>query len=398
VTSTDKISPPEDTARAADRPFPTVRYGEAALTDVLPAALAALGAPNEPNAFDLEPTSRAVVLFVDGLGWRQLLSHADAAPFLSQFDGVPLTAGFPSTTVTSLAGLGTGLPPGQHGLTGYSSYVREVGATVNWLGWRRVGDGADLRTELPPEIAQPAPTVLERAVAAGIDTTVVTARDLEDSGLTRAVLRGGHFAGSIAAGDVIAHVAAALRASDRALVYAYVSELDLVGHVRGPGTPAWQAQLRVIDDFAVQLAARLPSDTTLLVTADHGMALVPEDGKVDYDATADLQQGVLALAGEARVRYVHAQPGAEPDVLATWQELLGRRMWVMTRDEAIAAGWFGPRVTDVARERIGDIVAVAHTPTAVVRRKVEARTSALTGMHGALTDDELLVPLLRYRR
>jgi Type I phosphodiesterase / nucleotide pyrophosphatase len=392
------MSPVENTARVADGPFPTVRYGEAALTDVLPAVLAALGVPDEPNVFDFEPTSRAVVVFVDGLGWQQLRSHADAAPFLSGFEGIPLTAGFPSTTVTSLAGLGTGLPPGQHGLTGYSSYVPEVGTAVNWLSWRRVGDGADLRAELPPEVVQPFPTVLERAVAARIDTTVVTAGELEDSGLTRAALRGGQFAGSIAAGDVIALVAAALRASDRALVYAYVSELDLVGHVRGPSTQAWQAQLRVIDNFAEQLTARLPADTTLLLTADHGMTLVPEPGKIDYDATPDLQQGVMALAGEARVRYVHAQSGAENDVLATWQQLLGQQMWVMTRDEAIATGWFGPRVTDVARERIGDVVAVAHTPTAVVRRKVESRTSALVGHHGALTDDELLVPLLRHRR
>ncbi len=48
------------------------------------------------------------------------------------------------------------------------------------------------------------------------------------------------------------------------------------------------------------------------------------------------------LAGEPRARYVHAAPGAAADVLATWRETLGDRAWVVGRDEAVAAGVFGP--------------------------------------------------------
>jgi hypothetical protein len=69
-------------------------------------------------------------------------------------------------------------------------------------------------------------------------------------------------------------------------------------------------------------------------------------------------------------------------------------MWVLPRDDAIAAGWFGPEVTTTSRQRLGDIVVVARTASAVVRRRAESKLSALPGQHGALTDDELLVPLL----
>jgi Type I phosphodiesterase / nucleotide pyrophosphatase len=378
--------------------LPAVRYGAASLADVLPAVLAALGVSGEHDVLGLQPTSRAVVLFVDGLGASLLRANADAAPFLAELPGRTLTAGFPSTTVTSLVSLGTGLPPGQHGLTGYSSYVAEVGAAVNWLGWRRIGQSTDLRKELPPTVAQPQATIFERAVERGIATTVISSTEVQDSGLTQAALRGGSFQGSLTPGDVISLVSVASRLGERALVYAYLSELDLIGHVRGPAAAAWRAQLRLIDVFAEQLAGALPPDASLLITADHGMTTVPEDGKVDYDASEDLRDGVLALAGEPRVRYVHAETGAAHDVLACWQELLGDRMWVLTREEAIATGWFGPRVEEPVRGRIGDVVAVAHTPTAVVRRKVEPRLSALVGHHGALTDDEVLVPLLQYRR
>jgi hypothetical protein len=374
--------------------LPTVRYGKASLSDVLPSVLASLGAPGELNSLALAETRRAVVLLVDGLGWPLLKRNPGAAPFLSQLHGRTLTAGFPSTTVTSLASLGTGLPPGIHGLTGYSSYVEEVDAAVNWLTWRRIGEDRDLIDRLIPEEVQPLATAFERAIAAGIDASVVAASQFADSGLTRAVLRGGSYAGTVTPGDAIASAAKSAARGSRSLVYCYTGDLDLVGHVRGPDSDAWLAQLSLVDQFAEQLAARLPADAVLLITADHGMVTVSEEDKVDFDASSELRDGVLALAGEPRARYVHARQGAADDVLATWHGHLADRMWVLSRDDAIAAGWFGPEVTMTSRRRLGDIVVVARTASAVVRRRAESRLSALPGQHGALTDDELLVPLL----
>jgi type I phosphodiesterase/nucleotide pyrophosphatase len=385
-----------DVGMPATPPLPKVRYGEAALADVMPSVLAALGVPGAANALGLPDTARVVVLLVDGLGWPLLQRHPEAAPCLTSMDGRSLTAGFPSTTVTSVTSFGTGLPPGAHGLTGYSSYVEELGAPVNWLAWRRVGEGGDLRDRLVPEDVQPQPTAFERAAAAGVSVSVVSPVQFEDSGLTRAALRGGRYAGAVTPGDAVAQAASAADRGNRSLVYCYTSDLDLVGHVRGADSDPWLAQLALVDRFAEQLAARLPGDATLLVTGDHGMVTIPEEAKVDFDSSEDLQRGVIALAGEPRARYVHTRLGAAGDVLATWQEQLGDRMWVLPREEAIAAGWFGPTVTPAARQRIGDVVAVAHTPMAVVRRRAESRLSSLPGQHGALSDDELLVPLLAH--
>jgi hypothetical protein len=376
-------------------PLPVVRYGEAALSDVLPSVLASLGVADEPNPLELPDTARTVVLLVDGMGWNLLQRHPDAAPFLTGLSGRALTAGFPSTTVTSLTSLGTGLPPGSHGLTGYSSYVEEVGDAVNWLAWRPVGQGTDLRERMPPEDVQPQPTAFERAAEAGISVTTATAAHFEGSGLTRAALRGGRFAGSFAWGDSLALAVDGVQRGNRSLVYCYLSELDLIGHVRGSETDAWLGQLQLVDGFARLLAEQLPPDARLVVTADHGMVTVPEESRVDVDASSLLQEGVAALAGEPRMRYVHTRPGAARDVLDTWRAELGDRMWIGTRDDAIAAGLFGPYVSTVARQRIGDVVAIARVPEiAVVRRSAESMLSSLPGQHGALTDDELLVPLL----
>src|SRR5690606_18718826 len=99
-------------------------YGRASLADVMPSVLASLGVEGERNVLQLPPSRRTVLLLVDGLGAVLLRQHTDQAPFLSSRQATrSLTTGFPATTVTSLASLGTGREPGVHGLTGYASWV-----------------------------------------------------------------------------------------------------------------------------------------------------------------------------------------------------------------------------------------------------------------------------------
>jgi hypothetical protein len=370
-------------------------YGAATLADVGPSLLAALGVGSEQNALRLGDTARACLFVVDGLGWEQFDAAREHAPFLASLDGTTLTAGFPSTTVTSLASLGTGVPAGQHGFTGYSTYVAEIDAVVNWLSWRPISEGSDLRDRLVPEVVQPLPTIWERADEAGVATSICTFDNFAATGLTRAVLRGGRWSGTLSEGDAVARAAEAVQVGNRSLVYVYVSALDLVGHMRGPDTDAWRAQLGLVDRAAAQLAERLPSDATLYVTADHGMVHVPDAAKVDYDATPALQNGVVAIAGEPRMRHVHVRAGAARDVAAAWAGVLGAEWVVLSRTEAVDAGLFGPTVTDRAMARIGDVIAFALGNGGVVERRRLPRLSAMPGQHGSITPADALVPLLR---
>jgi Type I phosphodiesterase / nucleotide pyrophosphatase len=369
------------------------RYGESSLSDVLPSALAALGVAGEANVLELQPAPCFVVLLIDGLGWNLLRAHSDRAPFLSSLAARPLTAGFPTTTVTSLTSLGTGVPPGRHGIAGYTTRVDGLTEPVNWLTWRGAYSGRDLSDDQPPERAQPESTAFERAEQAGVAATVVSSPLFRDSGLTRAALRGGRFVASFTAADTATLVAEVARQRG-GLVYCYGSELDLIGHVRGCRSETWLAQLELIDHGAHMLADRLPRPVRLLVTGDHGMVDVPEDAKIDYDDEPSLQEGVELIAGEPRARYLHVRPGELDAVRSRWTQVLGDRIALLTRDEAIGRGWFGPVVSAPAHDRIGELIALAVADAAIVRRKAESRSSGLVGHHGALTDAERLVPLL----
>lgn len=378
--------------QARDVELPRPEHDVPHLADVVPAVLTAMGAHGFGSPIALPgPIAGACVLLIDGLGAELLDAYHADAPVLAELRGPTLTVGFPSTTAAGLAAIGTGCASGGHGLVGYSFRLPDTGV-INALRWRPHPWGEDLRETVPPETVQPLPTTFERAESTGIAVSVISGAEFTGSGLTRAVLRGGRYVGVHALGDLSAQVNAAVAAGG--FCYGYHSELDLLGHLYGPGSPAWRMQLRQIDRLVESVVAALPPGALLAVVADHGMVAVDSEESIDIDSAPTLLDGVSAVGGEPRARHVYTADGAADDVLAAWRETLGPRAWVLTRDEAIDAGWFGPVVADRVRPRIGDIVAAARGNAALLRRTVEPGESALVGHHGSLTRAEQLVPLL----
>jgi len=85
-------------------------------------------------------------------------------------------------------------------------------------------------------------------------------------------------------------------------------------------------------------------------------------------------------------------------LLAAWRGTLGGAFWVLSRDEAVAIGLYGPVVADHVRPFVGDVVAVARADSAVADSRVMPRAVLdLVGLHGSVTEDELVVPLLVHR-
>lgn len=364
------------------------RYGEASLSDVLPSVLGALGVAGEQNDLELPPARRYCVLLVDALGWNSLRAHQAQAPFLNSMVGSAITASVPSTTVTSLTSLGTGLAPGRHGLLGYTTRKPGTATTLfNALRW-------DEHKDVDPMAYQPHPTVFERAARAGVAVTVLGQRKFNRSGLTAAALRSPGFMIADSLGERVAlAAAAAAHGAGPALVYVYDGDLDFTGHQRGCRSASWRHQLVLLDRFVEELYLALPPGTVLLVTADHGMVDIAAERRIDVDQVTALREGVTLVGGEARFRHVYVADGAAADVHAAWSEVLGPQATVLSRADAIARGWFGAVEARVI-ERIGDVVASVDGDCAVERRSVFPIEAKLIGLHGALSADEMLVPLL----
>jgi hypothetical protein len=360
-------------------------YGAGSLAEVLPSALEAVGAAGWTNSLDLPPARSYVVFLVDGLGWNLLRRHAAEAPYLSALAqrGRPITCGVPSTTASSLTSVGTGLPPGQHGVVGFTSRIPGTSRLLDALRW-------DSRVD--PLEWQPNPTIFETAVQQGLPMTVVSRRAFERTGLTIAGQRGPRFLGADAVGERISATVDSASV-DGSVTYLYDGELDSTGHRNGCHSQSWRWQLEAVDHFTETLRAHLPVDTGLVVIADHGMVDIALADRLDVDESPDLLRGVDIFGGEARMRHLYCGSGDEANVASAWRDRLGADALVLTRDEAIGSGWFGD-VAPHVRPRIGDVLVASIGASAVVSSQRFPREARLIGLHGSLTADEMLVPLL----
>lgn len=300
------------------------------LRDVLPAAAALLGVPGAVDTLAVteragsDRIDRVLVVLVDGLGWHLLPQLAGGAPLLASVLGgatgrlTRLECTFPSTTPTSLVSLGTGAAPGEHGVLGFTLRVPGTETVLNHVRWR---------DDPSPAVWQPVPTWFQRLKEAGVSARAVLPALFLGSGLTEAAYRGAEFRPAGPADDYAQLVVDDLRSAP-GLVYGYTAELDTAAHVFGVGSEQWHAAAASVDTLLSRLLEALPPNAALLVTADHGGLNVPPEARIDLDADARLARGVRVVAGEPRVRYLHTEPGAAPDVRAAWAEVLGGRATV----------------------------------------------------------------------
>jgi predicted AlkP superfamily pyrophosphatase or phosphodiesterase len=224
----------------------------------------------------------------------------------------------------------------------------------------------------------------------------VAAKRYEDTGFTRAVFRGAKYRGANAHADLITETIAALKETP-AFVYLYVNDLDVAGHSDGVGSDKWLAALTGIDQLVATLLQKLPRQTRLWLTADHGMINVGE--KIVIGQGNKLAENINTIAGEPRARHLYLSEGASTsaisEVASIWEEFLGNKASIYTREQAIAAELFGNSVSADAADRMGDVIAIAHGDLILIEAERENQEGAMIGHHGGASDIESYVPLLR---
>lgn len=365
-------------------------YGGRELGGVLTGALSAIGAGGvvaardaaaDQATFGIPRAPHVCVVLLDGLGQAQLDARRGHAPFLRSLPGVTATAGYPTTTAASLSLFGTGRPAGETGMTGYTARNPKTGKLANLISW----EGAE-----PAEDWQRQPSLLEEADRSGVQVTTLGKARFAGSGLTHAVLRGGLFIGAERLADRIDVALGAM--SDPGVSYMYWGEIDSAGHAFGWKSHEWLAALEDADRELARLVASMPSGTVVVITADHGMVDITGAPRWDVGANAALSSGVTCVAGEPRALHLYSD---DPVAVASrWTDVLGDNAVVAMRDDAVASGVFGTVLPEVA-DRIGDVVVTMAGRSTVVDSRIQSGASiGLVGVHGSLTPEELLIPVL----
>lgn len=356
----------------------------------------------------------AVVVFVDGLGWRfseTELTH----PFLRAFQRAgelrPLPSQFPSTTTAHVSSFHTGLPVGEHGLYEWRLLDPGLGRIIRPLRFD-FDDGQPFSLEsvhLDPFKLLGVPARYPRLRAAGISSHLWYSPQILLSPYNQAALEGAcvHPYSGLKEGllSLRARVAGADQPSFNSL---YIPGLDTVSHLHGPGSGELQDCLRAHLDlfFSHLLGARAPawpSGTLLVLCSDHGQieVSVEETDMLDLEEPRllewlreDPEGRPLGPAGAGRDAFLHLKPEHLEQAYLSLSERLAGRAQVHRCEEMMRDGWFGADCSQRLRARMADLylepvpgrqawLTPPHAPS----------ISHLRGQHGGRTPQESLTTL-----
>jgi len=352
-------------------------YDGAAVSNLVPALLGARPADWLPEVLRDSPT--VVLLVLDGVGWDAATTRPNELPEFAALEGRAVTTVAPTTTASALTSITTGLPPSQHGVTGFRVLVDH--GVLNVLSWQ----SSDRR---PPDpfVVQRHPPFLGRTVP------VVTKTEFASTGFTEAHLRGTRFLGWKTVSGLVERCRQ-LAVAGEPLVYAYYDGVDAVAHAHGLYDGFYEAELRAVDRLIGDLRDALPDRAVLVVTSDHGQVHVGPEGWRTLAALGDqMERG----AGDGRFRYLYAPRGAAAALLDAATDHYADEAWVFSREQLLDEGWLGPSPSAVTRRRVGDVVLAARGAVAFVDPALP-REAGLVSAHGSLTPTEVQVPLLAGR-
>jgi len=356
-------------------------------------------------ASELPDFDHVVLLVLDGLGYRKTVSLFDRCPDLGiralAQGGLffPLTSVFPSTTVASLVSIGTGLTPLEHGLVGYRLYLRETSAITNMIRFAMVGNArsdAAFAAGLDAESIIPGTTLQERLGGRGVNVHTLLPQHIANSGLSRALYRGSaqlHAAAGLS--DMLVMSRQLLRSStSRAFLSLYWPGLDTIAHIRGPETDAYVAELRAIDDAIRRELIGQVERTLFLLSSDHGFVPMEPSDYVRLSDVPDVERALLLPpVGEPRASYLHVRDGTRQQIsrsIARFSKdgLVCVDSGTLVEESLLGRGTPHPEIA----ARVGDL-AVVSTGTAGLFHPYHD-TILLRGMHGGLTEHEMLVPFI----
>lgn len=356
---------------------------------------------------------RVVGFLMDGMGYRHLMMLIEQDEEVRQIvseltDGrgpIPLTSVAPSTTAVALTTLWTGTAPGEHGIAGTYTYLREFSMMGDMLAFRPVPGKSAPDTfaswGVAPADLVAVPGVCEHLVTQGVQTHLVLHHMLSGTGLSRILHRGVNKVHThLAYADFALRIRDALRSTQgqRAYISIYWPAMDSIAHAYGAHTPYTAAeiktQLKTLRDIINDPALK-DGQTILFIMADHGHydSLTPIS--LAHEQAAPIRRGtILSLSGDERFAYAYVRDGHRARILDTIQRHYAEQLVAIDTEEAMAAGLLGDpeRLSPEAPYRFGDLILVPRLGYRLMDAVVPPTN--LVSVHAGMDAWEMLIPLM----
>lgn len=373
------------------------RYDGESIVSLSNSILKAFGAHEKANPLnDVELHGNKIILIlVDALGWvglEKMSNIDDVRWFLGK--SRQLTSVFPSVTATALTSLSTGVTPGMHGVLGTILFMNEFGSMVNTLNMSIAPSGSrDDVLNLGHDLGQlyHDDTIFEEAGRHGIKSAVVVPKGIGGSGISHILYKGANVLEYYTLFDALT---TSINAMDtHQFVYLYLTHLDTIQHTYGPSSHHYGYALIETMHILRRFSEKLPNNSSLIITADHGQIDVEPEKVVDLRKHNELLNYLsLPPFGEPRALQLklmdksHVEP--VKDYFKKFLPMVD--LYDLNQAETLLGG-----LNEKVRRRMGDLIAVPRDSTTLIYllKPSDDKLMKFRGHHAGLSREEMAIPL-----
>ncbi len=344
---------------------------------------------------ELKKSQNILLLVIDGLGYEYLKKNGKNTVFQKYLID-KITTVFPSTTGAAIPAFLTGVPPQQHGMTGWYVFLKELGvistmlpAVTRFRSWIMQPEGIN------PKLIYPSNYFFDKIK---IPTYSVLPADIVNSYLQQSACSKAKKFSYQSLNEFFKQTKKAVfHTRKRKYIYAYWPMFDYYCHREGPKGRTPLQHFKELNKKVENLIKSLKgTNTSLIITSDHGFVDVPSNKLLNLDDHPKLKEClVMPFCGDSRVVYCYVKPSRMKQFKNYVNKKLRHACWLYKSEDLIKKNFFGlfkphPRL----HERIGDYTLIMKENYVFKDQLIHQLPHKMKGNHSGVSKEEMYVPLI----
>jgi len=335
-----------------------------------------------------------ILLVIDGLGYQQLKDHP-CAPILNAHLVCSLTSVFPSTTASAITTFLTGLAPQQHGLVGWHTYFESIDCVFTPLPFAPRNKQKSLSADVTPATLFTHSPLFDLIAGPShsVSPTSIAFSPYNQYHCGKAQIH--PYKTVVELFEQLVEICR--RTRQPTLTYAYYPTLDFLSHRDGSMSESVSQDLATLDhNFEQFLELAKGTKTTVVVTADHGFVDPRGEQRIDLADHPDIKHLLdKPLCGEPRVAYCYVKSGKQAHFEKLVEDRWSEALTLYPSEQLISEHYFGQgQIHPGLLSRIGDFTLVMKSEYMINDWQPGEKPFHMRGVHGGLSENEMLVPLV----
>lgn len=345
------------------------------------------------KAEELRNSKNIVLIIIDGLGYNYLLKNAKHSTMAKNLAGCVTTV-FPASTASAITTFLTGVAPQQHAVTGWFMNLKEIGAVTATLRFQPRYGAEAFGRNTGKQILKQKPFA-EKIKAKAY---MIASKEILQSGYNNILMTKTKPIASNNMADFFKKIAETTNKPGTKYIHAYWADLDKVLHHKGTRHQKTKNHLKRLDDNYRKMLGQIASNTTVILTSDHGFLDIKKTVKLsDHKGISDCLS--MPLCGDARTKYCYIYARKEREFVLRVKNEIGRHCELYKSSDLLARGAYGifaenPKL----KHRIGDYTIIMKDGYVLKDSVLGEETSQKLAAHSGTSEDEMLVPLVVYHK